>query len=455
MRGKSVLILAIVVILLAAFAWFVDRPRPGSQERRRTADLLLALDADRVTKVSIDGDDDLVVLERQADGTVEEGEAADSGEEKVDSEWWLRQPIEARADAAKVNGLLTALTGLDRQRRLEDAEPAQYGLEEPRWDLTLEADDEMTEVAVGSELPGLDSVAVRVDGGAIELVPSPWLERLHPEGTGWRSPKLFWHPRDDIQAVRVEGGDTQVSSDPVSLERTGDRFRIVEPIDDLADRSLVDALLAAIVGLTAEEYVEALESEDTPASAFTVTLTDGAGWSLRLGGDGHAIAGGEGVRVEEPVLQEAAARSAEDWRSRAWSPVDGYEVDAAVFVDAGGETRIEKVEGDWQRDGEPIGFSAATGPLYAMSAAEAEEFLPPGAVADLQPVLEASLTSDGATRELRLFDRPEAEGCAATVDDRSVVLALPAEACDEVKDELAALREAEPIGAQTTQPADE
>lgn len=454
MRGKSLLILAIVVILLAAFAWFVDRPRPGSEERRRTADLLLALDADRVTKVSIDGDDDLVVLERQADGRVEKREAADSGEETVDSEWWLRQPIEARADATKVNGLLTALTGLDRQRRLEDVESAQYGLEEPRWSLSLEADDGATEVAVGSELPGLDSVAVSVDGGAIELVPSLWLERLQPEGTGWRSPKLFDHSRDDIQAVMITRGSAPDSGDAVSLERTGDGFRIVEPIDDRADRSLVDALLAAIVGLEAEEFTEGLYLAKA-ITTFLVALDDGSEWALDLGRPGQASVAGEGVLIEEPALQEAAERSAEDWRSRAWSPVDGYEVDAAVFVDAGGETRIEKVEGDWRRDGEPIGFSAATGPLYAMSAAEAEGFLPLGSVSDLQPVLEVSLTSDGAPRELRLFERSDEDGCPATVDDRSVVLALPAEACDKVKNEVAALRQAEPIGAQTTQPADE
>lgn len=451
MRGKTVLILAVVVAGLAAFAWYVDRDRPGSDERRQTADRLLDLDAESVTKVRIDAADGKVVLERRPvdSPSEDDGNEGDAEAEPAGSgEWWQLEPFEARADAARVDGLLDALATLDRQRWLEDVDAAAYGLDAPRRHLTLEADGATTEIAVGDEVPGLDSVAVTVDGGAVELVPSPWLDRLEPDGTGWRSPRLFFQSRDEIRAVRIQAAEATVL-----LRRAEAGFRIVEPIEDLADGSSVDALLAAIVGLEADEYLDEPDLGET-ATTILVTLADGSSWTLRLGEDGQAVAGGEGARVDEPAFNEASARAPEDWRSHTLSPVDGYDVDAAVFIDAEGETHLEKVDGDWQRDGLPVGFSAATGPLYALAGAEAGEFLPPGAVSDLQPVLEVEVMSNGVTRELQLFDRSDGDGCIGTVDDRSVALALPPEACGKVKGEVAALREAEPIGAETTQTDD-
>lgn len=442
MRGKSVLVLAIAVAALAAFAWFVDRDRPGSDERGQRADRLLRLEPEEVTGMRLDDGEGSVVLQRRAGAEQSSGE--DGEDEAETGEWWLREPVEARADAAAVDGLLNALAGLDRQRLLEGADPAQYGLDEPRWRLSFESDGRATEITVGAEVPGLDSVAVSVDGSGeeagVELVANLWLDRLQPDGTGWRSPRLFVRPRDEIRGLHIEAADGAVV-----LERGEAGFRIVEPIEDLADESLVDALLAAIVDLEAEEYVDEPDLGET-VTTILVTLANASEWTLRLGAEGEAIAGGEGARVDEPALDEAAARLPEDWRSRALSPVDGYDVDAAVFSDAEGETNLEKVDGEWQRDGLPVGFSAATGPLYALAGAEAEQFLPADAVGDLQPTLEVSLTSEGVTRELRLYER-SGEGCIGTVDDRDVALALPATACGKVKDEVASMRKAEPIGA--------
>ena len=431
MRPKFVLILAIVVATLAAFAWFVDRDRPGSEERRRLADRLLSLEVDEVQRLSLSGQDGTVVLEKVAHDSEDDTDSAD---------WALVEPIQARADASKVYALLTALSSLDVDRNLDDADPADYGLESPRWQLTIESDGGETTVAVGDELAGLNRVAVRVGGGGVDLVASHWLEQLSPDGTGWRSPQLFAHQRDDIERVRLMGAESNVT-----LARDGDEFRLIEPIQDRAHREHIEALLTAIVDLSAEEYLEGVAEEG--ATAVEVSLAGSEAWSVNLIGDGRVVVDGVAAQSDTAGLDEAVARAAEDWRSRDWSPVDGFEVDSAWIATAGGETRLEKADGDWTRDGEPIGFSAATGPLYALAEAGAESFLPLGSVESREPELTVELTAGEIVRELKLFAGDDGAECVGTIDDRDVALVLTEDSCDRVREGVATMRAAEPIGA--------
>lgn len=429
MRAKSVLILALVVVALAAFAWFVDRDRRGTEERRRLADRVLSLAPDEIRGITIERQEQTVVLEREA------GE-----EEESDDTWWLRRPLEAPADEAKVTSLVNALADLDSNRRLEDVALADYGLASPRWRLVIEAGDDSVEMAIGDELAALDRVAVSLDGSIVELVPGGWLSQLEPGGTGWRSPRLFRHQRDDIQRVRLV-----TDSRSVELRRGDNGFQVAEPFADRADRSLVDSLLAAITGLDAVEYLT--DPPSAKAGMIEVHLGAEEIWKLQLHEEGAVIADGASARVEAPDLSEALERPVEEWRARTWSPLDGYEVDTAVFVDADGETHLARVEGDWQRDREPISFSAATGPLYALAEAEAESFQPRDSLEGLEPVLSVTLTGEETTRALAMY-RPGDDRCLGSVDDRDVVLELSADACDSVQGKLSEMREAETIGAQ-------
>ncbi len=440
MRPKFVLILAIIVAALAAFAWFVDRDRPGSEERRRLADRLLKLDVDEVQRLSLAGQDGTVVLEK----VVAEGEEGAA----VSTDWKLVEPIQARADASRVTGLLTALTSLDLDRNLEGADRADYGLDTPRWQLTIETREAKTTLAVGSELTGLDRVAVEVDNGGVDLVAAYWLEQLSPDGTGWRSPDLFPHQRGDIERLHLTNADSSVA-----LARDGEDFHIVEPVQDRADGEYVDALLAEVQNLSAEVFLddsEDAENEALPAAELgrvEVGLVGGATWSASVIDAERLMVDGVAVRADATALNEAVARAAEDWRSRAWSPVDGFEVDSALVATADGEIRLEKADGDWTRDGEPIGFSAATGPLYALADAQAESFVPLANVQDRERELSVELTAGDTMYELQLFADTDGPGCAATIDDRDIALVVTQDSCDRVRQSVATMRAAEPVGA--------
>lgn len=151
MRPRSLLILALLVLALGAFLWFVERDLPGSEERTERAALLLPdLDPEAVTAVEIETPEARLRLERSQD--------ADA--------WRLTLPQTQAgpADPFRVDGLLSALTALVRERELDNADPDSLGLTDPRLRARLEAGEEgaAIELAFGIDVPASRQVAVSV-----------------------------------------------------------------------------------------------------------------------------------------------------------------------------------------------------------------------------------------------------------------------------------------------------
>ena len=89
---------------------------------------------------------------------------------------------------------------------------------------------------------------------------------------------------DDITGLLVEGPDGRVR-----LEKTGEDWRLREPIDYPADASTVDSTLSSLAGLSADRRLPADELDpaefglDAPAAKVSLSLGDGAGVSFAVG----------------------------------------------------------------------------------------------------------------------------------------------------------------------------
>lgn len=78
MRPRSLLVLALLVLALGAFLWFVERDLPGSEERAERARLLLpGLDPGTVTAVTVETEEERWRLERRVAGETPEGRQQD------------------------------------------------------------------------------------------------------------------------------------------------------------------------------------------------------------------------------------------------------------------------------------------------------------------------------------------------------------------------------------------
>src|ERR687891_258536 len=118
MKPRTLLILLAVVLGLGAFIWFYERKLPSSDERAENAKKVVALKKEDVQEVTLETANGKVVLQRavspaakdKKDGKDEGGDQ----ESQPASDWKLVQPMAARADAFAVDGLLEALTGLQK-----------------------------------------------------------------------------------------------------------------------------------------------------------------------------------------------------------------------------------------------------------------------------------------------------------------------------------------------------
>jgi len=344
-RPRTLAVLFLLVAGLLVFIWLFERDLPSSDERVELARRVPVLEADEVRGLTLTRGAGFVRFERV--------ETA-AGTEEDETDWWLREPLEAHADRLAVEQLVDLLTGLEKDRTLEAIDPAELGLAEPRGRVALDTADGPVELLIGSEVPASSTMILGVVGRdeAYVVADGLWQELEKPAGD-WRGRDLGPKSREAIQRIVLGAG-------AVAIGRRGDAFWVEAPYVDKADRDLVSALLGEIVGLRAESFVDdpPPPAPEFAAGALEVAL-EGREEALRIeiggpaGAEGDlrlARVGGQLVEIRTE-LASSLGRTAEEWRSRAWASLQVYEIDRLEVRDAAGETVFERAGGEWLRDG--------------------------------------------------------------------------------------------------------
>ena len=484
MKPRTLLILTLLVAVLGAFIFFFEKDAPSTDERAEQAKKVLLLETDDVRAVKIAWSGEEVLLERQEpekkDEEEEDGEE-DEGDVFAPDPEWLVEPLAARADRGAVDGLLSTLAGLEKERTLEDADRSALGFDEPRGRVTLTTAEGETVLEIGAEVPVSSDMLVAVAGRdeVYQVAGSVWSDLTKKPGD-WRAKDLFTATRADVDRLTLySGGDrlTRPSGDDrLLLAQRGDDFWIESPLADLADESLVNGLMTEVTGLRAETFLDDPELADPeklaelglePADKVLEVVLKGREEPFRLE-LGKVAAGGEDADASMPSgaptvyarfgdqlvevrtrLLDSFARPAPEWRSRDWTPLQVFRVETARLEDAAGTVEVVRDGSDWLRGDDRIAYSTASDVLYAIADARAEEVLSRDEVAARghrldEPALEVTLETEDSSQSLALY--PPVEGfAAATREGRDAVLLLPSSAVDELTSKLAALREAEPL----------
>ncbi|HUP43429.1 MAG TPA: DUF4340 domain-containing protein [Thermoanaerobaculia bacterium] len=488
MKPRAVLILAGLVAALAAFIWLVERDLPSSEELAERAKKVLAVESDEVSAIELEWAGETVRLERApAPGAgPEEGAEEDETEEEPAAagpspEWRLVEPVAARADRAAVDGLLTSLTGLDKRRTIEDAERSEVGLDPPRGRVTLVTPDGERTLEIGAEVPASENVLVALAGEPeVWVTPRSFVAQLERRPGEWRSREVMAVTRDGIARVVLRRAGV---AEAVALVRgDGDRFRLAEPFADLADSDRVDELLADLVTLRAQRFLDE-PGEESPAPAalgleppravIEVHLEAGRGEPIRveLGAPvreaeaapaapgtaaGEQPAGAVYARVggqlfeAETGLGEAAARPAGEWRSPAWTGLRSYEVDRVAVTGAGEpELTLEREGVDWRRGEETVPYTVVSDLLFALTEAAGELAEAGGAAAaaaaSAEPTLTVRLATEAGEEETLTLYAERDGRFPARSSARESTLLLPAAEVAELRDAVAAARTAEPV----------
>lgn len=497
MKPRTVLVLAVLVAVLGALIWFVERDLPSSEERAELSKKLLPFETDEILGVSARWAGRAVRLERR------------SGDEGGDeSTWWVAEPLEARADPTQVNRLLRALTELQKKRTIDDAEPAAVGLDAPRGRITIETEEGAWTLRIGAPVPTSDDLLVALDavgpepagagGDTIEahVTAASFTEQIDREPGAWRDRDLFAEARNAVERLTLRGAETEngeAVAPVVLVRREEGGFWIEEPIADRADPDRVDDLLSELIGLKVDRFVDdpAAEAGETgsgraedapealglepPRAVLEAGLTGGDTFRLELGrpaadpgdeeGSGpgpdgaqtlYARAGGQVVTVATSLVP-ALTRPADAWRSPEWTALRTSRVEslAATRVPQGEGFTLERDGAEWLRDGESIPYSAASDLLSAVTEARGEAA--PGAdpdEADAEPLLTLRLTpspasgstaTEGEPVTLTLIPAPDGPHAWGRSSERETVVRLSEETVTGVLEAVTAVQQAEEI----------
>ena len=483
MQPKTLLVLALVTFALGAFIFFYEKDLPSTDERAELAKKVLRLEDEDVETLLIEWDDQSVQLERQRPSTGGYDGADNAGADGVEDGgvslgssdgWRIASPLDARADRAAVDSLVDSLAGLESSRALEDFDRSELGLDEPRAKVTVTSGRGQSVLEIGAELPASGDMVVAVAGGnKAYQVASDLLDELTKAPGDWRDKKLFNGLRNDIERLSwalPKGEDSSAASDvageKILLAKRGDDFWVESPLTDRADEEQVNTLLAELTSLEVETFLDEpvlLTPEgmglEPPQGVLEVVL---AGQETPFRVELGAAAGDEGVvygRVDsqlfevKTLLPESLATPAAEWRSKAWTALQVFKIEAARFDDAEGALEVRRDGAEWQRGEDRVGYTVVSDLLYPIAEAKGAQVLDRDvAIAAGHDLERSSLsitlsTGDGdeqLAEELSLF--PAIDGfAAATSGGRDAVLLLGEAAAGEILEKLQALRTAEPL----------
>jgi uncharacterized protein DUF4340 len=475
-RPRTLLVLFVVVLGLGAFIWLYERKLPSSEKRQELAKKVLPLDKEKVAAVTLEWEGRQVRLERvpppaTGKGTKKGGKEAAPA--PADAEWRLTKPLAARADTAAVDGLLDALSGLEKTRTLDDVQPAAVGLDRPRALVRVDTADGHKVLKIGAEVPtgGATLAGLAGEKRRAYVVSDSILNEIRKPPGDWRDRRMFPAERDAVTRIALAGAAG--ANGKVVLARRGDRFWIESPLADSADRERVDGLLADLTGLTAEKFLDSPPRPlaelglAPPRQSVEVDVQGKPPVHVDLGapvpaaGTPPGQTGGEltYARVGDQLfeartrLAEAVGRAPADWRSPALSAFEVYQIESAAAKDAAGAFTLTRSGTDWKRGNDTLSYLPVSDFLFALTGARAERLLAADdaramGIALDRPELTVDLKAGAAGAETLTLYPAVAAGVPARASGREAVLLLPADKAKDIRDKLAAVRSAKPVAAK-------
>ncbi|MFQ5839666.1 MAG: DUF4340 domain-containing protein [Candidatus Methylomirabilales bacterium] len=345
MRGRTTLILALLLLGLGAFYYLYEVRGPGADRGPAKA---LTFQPEEVTAIEIERPDGTVRMERR----------------KEPEGWTLTAPLTYPADQATIDALLRTLRDAVIERTLEAAEGTlgEFGLAKPAAtvSLTRTGSGEPLRLAIGDRLPvGHTVYAQRPAAGEILIIPATVRTSAEQSLMALRDKEVARFNTAEVTGLRL----TRVPL-TATLQRDQETWRITAPKAVRADRSKVEALLQTLRGARVKRFLDDPPKDLKPLGlgppTGTVEITTGQGEGARtlrllLGRHDTAERGvyvrtGEDPRVllVEESLISALPKALSDLRDRSVLHFDQGAVQGITLQNSHGTIRLARESGEWR-----------------------------------------------------------------------------------------------------------
>lgn len=227
-RSRSTLILFVIALGFGGYLYFVDSKRPVADENAKKK--VFSSEPDKVNQLQVKSSTGEVTTLRKDASSV----------------WAITAPAPASADRNGVSDIVTSLANLEEDRVVEEnaSDLKSYGLASPRVDLTfhVEGEKEPKRLLIGDKNPsGMGLYAKLPTGNRVFLVSNSLDTTFNKSTFDLRDKTAIGFEPDKVSSIELAS-----SGETIRLEKTGDDWKLVKPVQAPADFISVNGLLGQL-----------------------------------------------------------------------------------------------------------------------------------------------------------------------------------------------------------------
>jgi uncharacterized protein DUF4340 len=372
MRGVwSPIILAVVLIGLVSYIYFVDSKREPSGTTAKEKPF-----------TSVQADDIEEIQVKSADGET-------TRLQKADGKWNVVEPVQAAADTGEMTTIASSLSSLEIQRVVDEnaADLKQYGLDPARIEIGFrpKGQKDLRRLQIGQKTPtGSDLYARFPDQKRVFLV-SSYLDSTFNKNTfALRDRRILIFDRNMVDGLDLTSGTAKTS-----LAKSGSEWRLTSPISVRADFAAVEGALERLSSTQMQGIVDA-DGKDlakyglTKPTGTIAVKTGSSSAALTLGSTENALLYAKDssrpmVFTVAPVLKDDVIRTAADFRRKDLFDSRAFTATRAEFKRGGETIVLEKTKGKdnmdvWKSSGKDVDSAKADDLLTKATGLRAASF---------------------------------------------------------------------------------
>jgi len=240
MKFRTTIILFAIFAVLLAFVLLFEFK--GKSEKK-IEEKLVNLSSDDVQKITFQREDGTISFKKDEKG-----------------EWFITEPLQAKADNYEVNRLTGDFSDIKIERVVEEVpkDISKYNIPQKEITLWYKGKDQPVKILVGMENP-LDNTLFtkRADEQRVVLIPSHLKNLLEKNVLDFRQKDIFKFETDRVSSIKLRAKDISWEA-----EKKEDNWFFKHPVKALAEKSKITALLSSLSNLKAKDFISEEKNQD-------------------------------------------------------------------------------------------------------------------------------------------------------------------------------------------------
>jgi hypothetical protein len=261
MRGGRTL--ALLVLVLIPVAYFASKeyrnPTPATDEKKLQK--VFTVESDKIEEVTIKSESgDRTTLKKSG------------------TDWQVAAPADGgpvAADSAEISGITSNLSTLEEQRVIDEnaQDLKEFGLAEPRIEVTFKAGGEPQTLQIGAKTPTGTDLYAKVGGKSkVFLIPS-YLESTFNRKTFDLRDKAALK----IDAAKVDALEVLVEGRTLRFAKVNGTWQVTSPADPRSDATAIDGLVSRLAAIQMKSLAKGTDLKEYGLDKPSVTAKIGAG----------------------------------------------------------------------------------------------------------------------------------------------------------------------------------